>query len=366
MDQLEHATFSGGPVERGRQHGEAFADEIERNAEFYLEHFAENGVDEATARRHADQFIDRIADYNESYAEEMRGVAAGSGVPLEEVTLINVRHTILYSAYATLDEGEPDGDSVEGCTSFGLEPEITANGHTYLGQNWDWKAPLELFLMEIRRDDAPDFLALTEAGMVGGKFGLNEHGIGVVVNGLTTPEDGHDPYRKPAHVRGREILDAERLDLAIDPIVSTPRPTSRNYVLGRPSGEIIDVETAPDAFEFLYPEDHVLTHTNHFQQRHSVESTLERRVPHSVSRGRRIRRLFEKASADGPVTEADIKDCLRDHVGRPRSVCRHVDEAAGSLSRTNASVIMDLDERRFLITDGPPCATEYEEYLIGR
>ena len=24
------------------------------------------------------------------------------------------------------------------CTSFALQPDVTANRHTYVGQNWDW------------------------------------------------------------------------------------------------------------------------------------------------------------------------------------------------------------------------------------
>lgn len=358
---IDHVTLTGPPHERGLVHGERFADEIAHNVEFYLEYFADNGVDERTARAHADSFIDRIEDYHPTYGTEMRGVAEGSGLPIEEVTLVNFRHTILYSAYANETTDDPP-DKAEGCTSFALTPEVTATGHTYLGQNWDWQAPVERFVMDVRNDDGPDYLALTEAGNVGGKFGLNERGIGFVVNGLSTPADGAHPYRKPAHVRDLEILTADRLDTAIGAVIEEARPTSRNYLFGRATGELVDIETTPDAVSYLTPTDGVLTHANHFEDRASVESIFERQIPHTVSRKLRISRLFEQAGTD--ITEATMKEILRDHVGEPKSICRHLSDD-DSLSHTNASVIMDLNEGRMLATGEPPCEASYNEFHVG-
>ncbi|MDY6818391.1 MAG: C45 family peptidase [Halobacteriales archaeon] len=360
---IEQTTLTGPPRERGIAHGEQFGDEIAHNAEFYLEYFADNGVDERTARAHADSFIERVDEYHPTYGTEMRGVAEGSDVPLEEVTLINFRHTILYSAYASEDtEGAPDEATTEGCTSFALSPEVTAASHTYLGQNWDWQAPVERLVMNVSNPDGPDYLALTEAGNVGGKFGLNEHGIGFVVNGLSTPADGTHPYRKPAHVRDLEILTAERLDTAIGAVIETARPTSRNYLFGRATGELVDLETTPDAVSYLTPTDGVLTHANHFEDRDGVESIFERQIPHTVSRKLRISRLFEQAGEE--ITESTMKEILRDHVGEPKSICRHLSDD-DSLSHTNASVIMDLDERRMLATGEPPCETRYQTFHVG-
>jgi isopenicillin-N N-acyltransferase-like protein len=370
MSGLPTVTLAGTPRERGVAHGERFADEIAHNAEFYLEHFAENGVPESTSRAYADRLVDAVEEMNGTYATEMRGVAEGSGVGLTEVTLVNMRHTILYSAYADGDiveeadatdgaEASPAAEP-DGCTSFGLQPEVTATGHTYVGQNWDWKAAVEPVLMDVRRESGPDYLAVTEAGMVGGKFGMNELGYGFVVNGLSTAADGRNPYRKPAHVRDYEMLRAERFEGLVEPVVGTPRPTSRNYLLGNDRGELIDVETSPDATSYLYPEDGVLTHANHFETR-DVESTFEAQVPHSLSRGVRVRRLFERL--DRPVTEADVMEILRDHYGRPLSLCRHAE--GEEVNQTNVSVVMDLDDRRMLVTGGPPCEGDYAEHVVG-
>jgi len=47
-------------------------------------------------------------------------------------------------------------------------------------------------------DNGPNHLRVTEAGIVGAKMGVNEHGIGLAVNGLVTPDDGESPSGSPS------------------------------------------------------------------------------------------------------------------------------------------------------------------------
>jgi isopenicillin-N N-acyltransferase-like protein len=364
MTSLSSVILEGTPHKRGITHGEAFADEIEHNASFYYQYFAENGVDKQTARSHAEQYVQDIEDSYPVYAEEMKGVAKGSERPIEDVTIISLRHTILYSAYMAENDAATDESvsEVDGCTSFGLEPSTTANEHTYVGQNWDWKSPVEVFIMDLRRDDYPNAIAMTEAGNVFGKFGVNAQGIGFAVNGLSAPSDGKHPFRKPSHIRGRQILDSERFDQALSAVISEDRPTSRNYMMGHADGEIVDIETTPDSCSYLYPENGILTHANHFEQRTTVNSQFEKQIPDTVYRAQRLRKSL---STNDKITEDTIQNGLRDHFGKPKSVCRHGDEDdEGAESLTKVSLIMDLDERRLLATGGPPCEHRYHQYSV--
>jgi hypothetical protein len=104
----------------------------------------------------------------------------------------------------------PEALEVDGCTTFGLMPEVTSDRHGWLGQNWDWLEGVHgrTFVLQVHRTDQPSFVCLTEAGIAGGKMGVNECGIGLVENGLASSQDGRHPYRKPFHVRCREVLDA--------------------------------------------------------------------------------------------------------------------------------------------------------------
>ncbi|MFC7157014.1 C45 family autoproteolytic acyltransferase/hydrolase [Halomarina halobia] len=366
MSGLTRQVLTGAPHERGVRHGESYAAEIDHNVGTYLDVFETRGVDTDRVRERAAAFIPRLEADNADYAEEMAGVAAGSDRPIEEIALINLRYEVMYDAYTDGSERPAATDEmVDGCTSCGVEPKASADGHTYIGQNWDWLPAVETFVMDVRRDDGPNFLAVTEAGMVGGKFGLNECGIGYVVNGLATPRDGENPSRKPTHVRGREILDAERLDTAIEPVIATDRPGSRNYLIGHANGELLDLETAPEVVNYRYPENGLLTHTNHFEDRTRVESRLERRSPHSLVRGMRVRRLLEREV--GSIDPDTLKRTLRDDFCHPTGICRYVTESEDAQAdfHTKVSVIMDLNEGRMALTDGPPRDATYETYQVA-
>lgn len=367
MTELTIETIAGDtPYERGHIHGEAFATEIKENVETYLDRFAHNNIDESTAREHASRFVPIIEEANQDYADGMRGVADGSGLPLEEIALINVRYEILFSAFAeqTADASPTKTPEPDGCTAFGIQQETTAEGRPFIGQNWDWIPAVNTFLMDIRRPDQPNALSLTEAGLVGGKFGLNEHGIGYVVNGLVSPEDGNDPHRTPSHVAHLELLNAKRLSEAIGVIIGSDSPCSGNILLGHPIGEMIDIESTPDTAHYLYPEDGILTHANHFKSGNG-RGSFEQIAPHSLCREPRMRRLLEEDAGD--ITTESLKSVLRDHFNEPASICSHVDPALPDheIGHTNASVIMDLENRRMLLTEGPPCESEYEEIHVA-
>lgn len=369
MSEFERVVLTGTPYERGREHGERFANEVASNVELYRERFAHEGVDLDAIREQAAEYVDFVERVAPKYAEEMRGVADGSDVPLADVSMLNVRWEVIYPAWKDRteadDDPEADAPAVDGCTSFGVLPSATDDGSTYVGQNWDWLASVaeNVFLMELRREDAPDALAMTEAGIVGGKIGVNEHGIGLAVNGLISAADGGDAFRKPYHVRFREVLDAERFDDALRPVVETDRVCSANVLVGHADGEVIDLEAAPGLINPVYPEDGVLAHANHFET-DAVESVNERRGPSTLYRAERLQRLLARDAGD--IDSGTIRAALCDHFGRPSSICSHVDESLPEVERgqTNASFVIDLQERALLGHRGPPCEGEYREYAL--
>jgi isopenicillin-N N-acyltransferase-like protein len=371
---LSKLILTGTSYERGVKHGEAFADEIRDNVRVYLNRFDEYGLPEAEARELAADYVPVFEAENEEFSEEMKGIAAGAELPVEDVALINARYELIYGAFS--NETRSGADAVDdeaasdGCTSFGLTPEVTADGHTYLGQNWDWIHQLteNVFVMDVRRDDGPNLVALTEAGIATGRKGVNEHGIGFVANGLVTPDDGANTDRKPYMVRCREILDADRFDKALEPVVSTNRVCSTNFLIGAAEGEMIDIEAAPERANYLYPEDGILAHANHFEDRSGVESEFEKIIPHTLFRSARTRRLLAQHLEDGGEIDREaMLSVFRDHFSRPSSICRHVDEELPEQRhvQTIASLVVDLDERRMLATQGPPCESSFEEFVVS-
>jgi len=362
---LRKLTLTGTPHERGVKHGERFASEIEKNLEIYLDTFEHKGSSRDTVYEQAEKFVPLIEAENEAYAEEMRGVAEGSGRSIEEITILNARYEVMYSAFKNsadeLGMTKPDA-----CTAYGIRNTLSANGHTYLGQNWDWMPGLETFVMDVRADDGLDHVAMTEAGIVGGKIGVNEAGIGMTLNGLVTEKDGDEPFRKPYHVRFREIFNSERMDAAIEPLIAKDRVCSANVIIAHESGEMINLELSPERANYLQPDDDgLLVHANHVEDTTTMDSEFEKLIPDTLCRAPRLRRLLKEGSAK--ISETDIETALSDHVGYPNSLCRHPNEDDPELDRleTGGSYIMDVTEKRLRGTNGPPCEHEYVEFRVG-
>jgi isopenicillin-N N-acyltransferase-like protein len=309
---------------------------------------------------------------NQAYADEMSGIADASGLGKAAIALLNARYEIAFTLFGKdairKEQARAELLSVgpDGCTTFGLMPEMTANGHTWLGQNWDWLAGVHgrSFVLRVRRKSLPSFICLTEAGIVGGKMGVNDRGIGLVENGLASSHDGKFPFEKPFHMRCREVLDAADYQNALRPILETRRTCSANFVIGHADGEIIDMETSPEHVTYLRPEGGIVTHSNHFVATGHGESQMEKIAPSTLYRASRLRRLLMRDA--GNITLENMKAAASDHFGAPNSICRHPDEATVPAKRTmtTGAVLIDLNDRVMHVADGPPCTHPYVPFRI--
>jgi len=370
MTQIPLLTTEGDAHACGLAHGRRFAREIADNVATYLRRFAASGLHRDAAFAEAVRWRRAIAAHNGAYAEEMQGIADGSGQTEDTIALLNARYELAFTLFgqearservAELAEVAPDG-----CTTFGLLPEVTADRHTWLGQNWDWLEGVHgrTFVLGARRKAQPSFVCLTEAGIAGGKMGVNECGVGLVENGLASSNDGRNPYQNPFHVRCREVLDAERFEDANRPVTDTPRTCSANFVIGAAGAEIVDIESSPDHVSRIYPQDGIVTHSNHFLTAGHGESLLERISPNTLYRADRMRALLEPHR--GALSFAHMRAAAADHFGAPYAICRHPDQRQPAERRamTVGAVLIDLDARTMHVANGPPCANDYVVFSL--
>ncbi len=369
MTALPVLDLGDDPFERGLTHGRQLAPMIAENIDTYLARFAAGGLESAEARQEGQAWIEVIAGQNAEYSEEMRGVAEGAELPLGDIAMLNARYEITFGLFGrearAKDIAAVAGDA-DGCSTFGALPEATANGHTIIGQNWDWLAGVHgrCAVLRIRRKSGTDLICYTEAGIVGGKMGVNEHGIGLVENGLVSDHDGRNEYEKPFHMRCREILDAETYDYALKPIVETRRVCSANFIVGHADGEVIDLETSPNEVSYHYPRDGLITHSNHFLDPRHGPSQMERLSTSTLYRANRLDRLLRKDI--GNLDASAFQTALADHFGLPNAICRHPDERLPVAKRTmtNAAFVIDLNTRAMLIANGPPCSNAFVEHAL--
>jgi isopenicillin-N N-acyltransferase-like protein len=371
MTALPLLELGADPSERGRIHGKTLSPAIRDNVETYLARFEAGGADRRRILDQSEKWLAFMQGDNAEYAEEMAAVAEASGISLTEIAMLNARYEITYSIFGSEAQTANARPEQEGCTSFGLMPEATANGHTLLCQNWDWleKVQGRTFVQRVSRASAPgegkpSFVGFSEAGIVGSKMGVNAAGIGLCVNGIVTPRDGANGIRKPFHVRCKEILDAWRFDQALAPVVQTDRTASSNFLIGHSDGEMIDIEATPDHCAYLYPEDGLVVHANHLVKEFRVGSQMERIAPNTLYRAARTERLLRGQL--GKVDFDVLRGVLTDHFSAPAAICRHADTALPEAKRviTVAAIVLDLDERVLYATDGQLCQSDFQAFPL--
>lgn len=367
---------------QGLAHGLLLAPRIRHNLAVYFHRFEhEAGLPPEDVLERVGIAWPALAGAYPAYAAGVEGIAEGVGEPVARIAALNLRYEILYHQFTAKA-------MVDGCTSFALLPPRTADGHLYMGQNWDWIPEVQGAVLRIKEPGLPEQLCFTEAGIFGGKIGMNAAGIGVAINGLTSTADDWTRLGAPVHVRTWQVLRSSALEEAAAAVLAEPRSCSVHLLVsqagaraprgtdGRADGHVADdppldrawgLETAPGGARRLEPEAGVYSHANHFEDETAlgVRQPPSPNRPGSLHRAARCRTLL--SAGDAPWTPEAILTQLRDHDGHPNSVCRHPDPARGpdQAYHTVTSVLMDLTDGRMWISDGPPCAAEYQALGLG-
>jgi isopenicillin-N N-acyltransferase like protein len=351
----------GEAYNQGVAHGRALRERIQHNLDVYYDRFqreAQLAPDDARAR--AATYIPLLETH--AYFDAVRGVASGSGQRLIDLVVLNLRYELLYYQYGVCGIS---GIGPDGCTAFAVLPEASSNGHLLLGQNWDWIPAVQGAVLHTQDADGLETLSFTEAGIVGGKIGLNSAGVGLTINGLLSTADDWSRLVTPFHVRCYEVLQQRSLVDAEAVITRDRRACSANFLIGQAPAAAVNLEAAPDGVRELLPSNGAVVHTNHFVEPEVLgitEPETERR-PHSYWRLSRMQQLIQ---ARAPVSLGDLEVALRDHEHYPDGICRHENLAdpPEEWCTTVTSAIMDLNDLSLRLTDGPPCEHLYETFSI--
>ena len=343
---------TGTPTEIGHAYGEQAADLIAGNLEDYRHKFAAVGIDRAQATELGEQFGETTRAYAPRIAATLDAVAEASGVTTGDIYALNARTELML----------PTGLQITECTGVAVLPEHTASGDTLLAQNWDWHPTQQPYtvVLATRDERGHEIVSLAEAGMLA-KTGLNSAGVGVCVNLIHSDRDGvlgGVPY----HVLIRFVLDQPDGLAASLKVTSLPRSASINLIVAAAGGTAVDLEVAPGLVGRILPTDGLLVHANHFESGIAVVDAIYDTGGSSLFRDQRLRQVLAGPAADRKVLVDDVIAGLQDHLGFPYAICRHVNDADPDdlKSISAASVVMNLDEREFLYSSGPPCESPYE------
>ena len=346
---------AGNHREMGRQIGEATRDSIRELVEVVTDRInvgraPHQQISNEQALEVARTSIAYAADYAPELMTEVEGIAEGAGLNVEQVMLVNVRNQVPAAV---------DG----ACTGVVIEPGCAISGSGFAGQNWDNDPAMDPFsIVLIRRPlDEPAHMNFTQPGIIG-YMGLNEAGLGVVMNTLPAPARG---VGVPWYFLVRRMYLHASLDAVVDEVRRARRAIPANVALLTNDGAA-DLEVTVDDVHVLRANGRgVLVHTNHCV--HPELEHINELFPQLIQSVPRMSRAESLLGDRGdPVGVEHVKSLLSDHVDYPTSICRHENDNPGDGHWTSVvSMIVEPSEGRMHLSRGNPCSNPYEVYSLN-
>jgi len=236
-DGVKILHLKGSHYDMGFQHGDLLKDEIQRNLRTQMAYFD-------TTRWTHEKIMEKY-DYMkeflpQEYQYEIQGMADGSGLPFEDIAVLNTIPAIFNHAAAG------------SCCEVSLWGPRTVGGELYHIRGWDWRIDLQdpvtgTYFQEnqilICRDPDNAYASLYPefAGHIFSWGGFNEKGIAIGETTCLTEDTTFDGIS--AAFRMRMVLDyALSGDEAID-IISNNRTCGWNFVISdgnKPDGTAIE------------------------------------------------------------------------------------------------------------------------------
>ena len=296
-------------------------------------------------RAEAQLFLQYSKQHVPEYVDEIQGAADAAGLELDDL-------------FATICEeiGDPNYRYTRGCSDLIASNDVTRDGHVLVAHNNDTHSSTQehVTIIHFKIDGEPEIVAVGYGGL-GISVGYNSAGISLTGNQL----DSNDMRPGvPRMLLVRKILSARTIVEAIDAAVLQPRASNYNQVISDANGEIYSIEGSATDYEPLYADNGYHVHTNHYTSLAMRQFEADRQwISSSIVRYNRGRRLMKNQL--GQITVESLQEMLSDHVGQPRSICRH-----GSGVKTTFSVVIDLTTLTMYLAWGNPCEEEYLEYRL--
>jgi len=292
------------------------------------------------------------SEWQRPLAEFIRGMAEGTGRPVEEIMLLLMHEEIGHA---------------KACTAFGATGSATTDGQAIIGQNWDWDSSLYNWshLLRITSYDMPAVLTYAYPGLWA-SAGINEYGLSLVWT-----SSGIWPQVRPiagisTYVLIAGILTCRTADEALALIRRTCNAGSFNFFIADAGGAVWLVEGIPGK-TFAVPCTDVISRANHFHLP-KVCTRAKQRVPrgsvkcNSRCRANNMAALLEKhaGNIDAELAEA----LLSDHSGGAgKTICQHDSRNSGMI--TLDSIYLLPARRELCIARGVPCRHVFQHYTVG-
>jgi isopenicillin-N N-acyltransferase like protein len=239
----EVTVISGTARERGRQYGKCFSDGIHEflDREIYRA-FAGQPATKDDLLRYAGACAKVIGAECPVIADELEGMAEGSGLRLEEHVLLTLHEELYHRGVLP---------PISHCTAVAVGRPGTRDGIAYVGQTWDWMPSVAGMssVLEWRRNDGPSLLAYAFPGLWVGA-GLNANGLALCWTSADLGISGQMArVGLPSYVLLAHLLYQENLDAVRETARRNTHAGWFTFVMADGDGRLMNIEGAPDGIE---------------------------------------------------------------------------------------------------------------------
>ncbi|MEJ2584733.1 MAG: C45 family autoproteolytic acyltransferase/hydrolase [Robiginitalea sp.] len=362
---IREVVLSGSGYDLGFEHGQKLKAEIEaivskwkENTRAALKKDPETVLDAFFEYAH---FEDAIKTHAPELYEEVQGIAEGSGQAFRDILVLN----LLDEFWVYIDNPQNHH-----CSDMGVPAQ--RGRPAYIAQNMDLESYTDGFQILLRLGrtaQRPAQMILTYPGLIAAN-GLNEAGIGVVVNTIMQLQSSPDGL--PVAFVVRKILSHTEEGALLNFVQEVKHASGQNYILGI-RDSVYDFEASANKVVRYDPRNPngTVYHTNHpvvnndLKPWHALYSPDQEagELPLGSNSYLRFAALEQRMRGGETISDTDLMEALRSKDDPDNPVCRN--NLPGKGGFTFASTVMTLsDPPKLQVTAGPPDESEYKEFTF--
>lgn len=343
-----YCEVSGTPYEQGVQMGAQLKDTIWANLGAVHKKLDESKVDSAAYWAFVSKNLEFFKKERADMYEELRGIAAGSGIALEEIVLLNI------PAYFMTDKFT---EITQECSMLCVRGAATADGCTYIIKNRDMAMPMEQALIKRTYPDGTEILEVSGAGtLTYPAVGMNSYGLAVTTTGFWSEKDPTRVDRVETadiFLNVRVLLtDCKTAAEAVEFCRNAPRMNGLNVIVADKTEAYVMEMTADDIYVEKDEGEGVLYRTNHVvSEKFDPLNPPAEQYPSTRMRYQRIGEMIDERY--GRLRFQDLYRIMGDHKYEPNCICRHAHDDVPA--RTVSSTLCCVEDFEMWTSVGSPC-----------
>ena len=333
---MRYIELNGSPRDIGHQHGAAFAADIQHYYDFYcLQHGKTPDKLPSSVTRYVERHLPAIA-------EEIDGIAAGAGMAYDEVMAYN-HFNVFSGCTPVFFRHTPDGPLLAQNLDCGLEEQQA------------------VVLRKVKPKTGYVFQSVSFVGTVWAGNPINETGL--CHTGVSSHQSEYrtEDGTSGGIIAAQVIQHAATVQEVLEILKAHPNigKVGCSLYLDGKDQMMITEGTPTEKYGIIVKEEFAFSTGLFVSGKVTAKAEPDYLRP-KIARKETIDALHAAGAIDYSVE--GMKKLLSHHAPAPGSVCRH--DVPGGNDTQSARIII-RDQRKLLITDGPPCCTPWQEFSLN-